>query len=163
MKLLMGVVFMLLAGQSLEAQTIKKVKITELEKTIAESRTPLIINFWATFCRPCIEEIPYFEKEVKKNAKDSIQLILVSLDLEDYYPKKIQSFAGKQKFSSTIVWLDEYNADYFCPKVDPKWSGAIPATLFINNKTGYRKFMEQQLSEDQLKKEIMAILGEDKR
>ena len=148
----------LIIGSSVQAQAIKKIKITELEKTIAESKTPLIINFWATFCKPCIEEIPYFEKEVKKNAKDSIQLLLVSLDLEDYYPKKIESFVKKLKFSSPIVWLDEYNADYFCPRVDAKWSGAIPATLFINNRTGYRKFMEQQLSEEQLKKEIMAIL-----
>ena len=49
------------------------------------------------------------------------------------------------------------HADYFCPKVDAKWSGGIPATL-INNKTGYRKFVEEQISHKQLKKEIMAIL-----
>jgi len=36
-------------------QDIKKVKITELEKMLAESKTPLIINFWATWCMPCIE------------------------------------------------------------------------------------------------------------
>ena len=149
---------LLLASQLLQAQEIRKMKITELEKLMAESKTPLIINFWATFCKPCIEEIPYFEAEVKQHAKDSIRLLLVSLDLEDYYPKKIQSFAARLKFKSPIVWLDEYNADYFCPKVDPKWSGAIPASLFINNKTGYRKFMEQQLTHEQLKKEIMAIL-----
>jgi thiol-disulfide isomerase/thioredoxin len=140
------------------SQTIKKVKITDLEKTIAESKTPLIVNFWATFCKPCVEEIPYFQEEVKKHAKDSVQLLLVSLDLEEYYPAKIKTFATKHKFLVPIVWLDESNADYFCPKIDPKWSGAIPATLFINNKTGYRKFFEEQLSEEKLRKEIMAIL-----
>ena len=57
-----------------------------------------------------------------------------------------------------LVWLDETNADYFCPKVDAKWSGAIPATLFINNKTGYRKFIEEQISHDKLKLEIRALL-----
>ena len=158
MRKIISVIILMFVVQGLWAQAIKKIKITDLEQTIAESKTPLIINFWATFCKPCIEEIPYFEKEVKNHAKDSISLLLVSLDLEDYYPKKIQSFAGKLKFTSPIVWLDEYNADYFCPRVDPKWSGAIPATLFINNKTGYRKFLEQQLSEEQLKKEIMATL-----
>jgi hypothetical protein len=45
--------------------------------------------------------------------------------------------------------------------VDPKWSGAIPATLFINNKTGYRNFLEAQLTHKELKKEIMAILREN--
>ena len=107
-----------------DAQEIKKIKVTDLEKTIAESKTPLIVNFWATFCKPCIK-----------------------------------TFATKHKFTVPIVWLDETNADYFCPKVDPKWSGAIPATLFINNATGYRKFFEEQLSLEKLQKEIMAILG----
>ena len=57
------------------------------------------------------------------------------------------------------MWLDETNADYFCPKVDEKWTGAIPATLFINNSKNYRKFMEEQLSEEELEKEILALLG----
>ena len=140
---------------AVSAQEIKKIKITDLEKTIKESKTPLIVNFWATFCKPCLEEMPYFQELAKKNR---VSLLLVSLDLEDYYPKKIKSFAVKNKFTAPIVWLDEYNADYFCPKVDSSWSGAIPASLFLNNSTGYRKFFEDQLSKEKLKKEIMAIL-----
>jgi len=140
------------------AQEIKKIRITELEKTIAESRTPLIINFWATFCKPCVEEIPYFLKAVKDHQKDSVKILLVSLDLQDLFPNKIKNFAVKHKFNAPIVWLDEYNADYFCPKVDSAWSGAIPATLFINNKKGYRQFAEEQLSKEKLEKQIMAIL-----
>lgn len=140
------------------SQEIKKIKITDLEKTITESKTPLIVNFWATYCIPCIEEIPYFQKLANKYAKDSVQLILVSLDMRDDY-QKIAPFAQKRKFTAPIVWLNETNADYFCPKVDPKWSGAIPASLFINNRSGYRKFYEEQLSEDAVEKEIMAILG----
>lgn len=145
-------------------QEIKKVKITEVEKIIAESKTPLIINMWATWCMPCIEEIPYFIKEVDKhNASvksplDSIYLLLVSVDFKEAFPGDISSFAKKRKFTAPIVWLDETQADYFCPKIDPKWSGAIPATLFINHKSGYRKFFEEQLSHEELKKEIMAIL-----
>jgi thiol-disulfide isomerase/thioredoxin len=142
------------------SQEIKKIKITDLEKTIKESKTPLIVNFWATFCIPCIKEIPYFQKLVKKYEKDNVKLLLVSLDLQEDYPK-IKSFAAKRKFKVPIVWLDETNADYFCPKVDSSWSGAIPASLFINNKTGYRKFFEDQVPEGMLEKEIMAILGKN--
>ncbi len=141
-------------------QEIKKVKVTDLEKMIAESKTPLIINFWATWCMPCIEEIPYFLEEAKNHEKDSVKLVLVSLDFDDFYPGKLTAFVKKRKYTAPVLWLDETNADYFCPKVDPKWSGAIPATLFINNKTGYRKFHEEQLSHEQLKKEIMAILSQ---
>ena len=136
---------------------VKKVKVMDLEKTIKESSGPMIINFWATFCIPCIEEIPHFEKLAKKYEKQGLKLLLVSLDMEDDY-SKVGPFAKKRKFTSPIVWLDETNADYFIPKIDSAWSGAIPATLFINNTTGYRKFVEEQVKEDELEKEIMAIL-----
>jgi thiol-disulfide isomerase/thioredoxin len=142
------------------SQEVKKVKVTELAKTIKESRRPLIISFWATYCAPCVEEIPWFQKLVKQHSKDSIQLLLVSLDLKDDFIK-IKPFAIKREFTAPIVWLDETNADYFCPKIDSSWSGGIPATLMINNKKGYRKFYEQQLTEERLEKEIMAILGKN--
>ena len=140
------------------AQEIRSVKITEVEKIIAESKTPLIINMWATWCIPCVQELPYFQEEVNKYKKDSVQLLLVSLDFKETFPKGITKFMSKRKITAPVVWLDETNADYFCPKIDAKWSGAIPATLFINNKTGYRNFIEEQISREKLKQEIMAIL-----
>lgn len=158
MKRISILITILLISGSLAAQEIQKVKITDLEKTINESKTPLIVNFWATWCMPCIEEIPYFQEEARKHNADSLQLILVSLDMKETYPQKLTSFVQKRKITSTVQWLDETNADYFCPKVDEKWSGAIPASLFVNNNKGYRKFVEEQLSHDELKAEIKALL-----
>ena len=157
LKLILVMSFLLIAGVA-GSQEVKKVKITDVEKLIANSPTPLIVNFWATWCKPCVEEIPYFISEVNARPGDSIQLVLVSLDFKETFPAEIAAFARKHNFKTTIWWLDETNADYFCPKVDARWSGAIPATLFINNKKGYRNFFEEQLSHEELKKEIMAIL-----
>ena len=140
------------------AQEVLRVKATDVEKIIAESKTPLIVNMWATWCVPCIEELPYFLEELKDHKKDSLQLILVSLDFKESFPETINKFLDKRKIKTTVLWLDETDADYFCPKIDPKWSGAIPATLFINNKKSYRKFIEEQISHEKLKQEITALL-----
>lgn len=150
----------LLTGWQLYSQEINRVKITDVEKIIAESKTPLIINLWATWCVPCIEELPYFLKEAKEHEKEGLKLLLVSLDFKEAYPGKMQQFISKRKITAPVLWLDETNADYFCPKIDPKWSGAIPATLFVNHKTGYRRFVEAQIPHDQLKKEINSLLAD---
>ena len=149
-------IFFLLTLQ-VTAQEVRKVKINDLEKIIAESKDPLIINFWATFCKPCIEEIPNFQKLQAKYENNGLQVLFVSLDLQDDYPVKVNSFIKKRKMST--FWLDETNADYFCPRIDTTWTGAIPATLFIDNKKQYRKFIEESLSEERLEQEIRSLIG----
>lgn len=138
---------------------IKKIKITDLEQTIAQSDHPLIVNFWATFCAPCNKEIPYFQSTTAQYREQGVELILVSLDLPDYYPAKIAAFAQGRGYTASLLWLDETDADYFCPKVDARWTGAIPSSLFINNKTHYRRFFDRQLTEPQVSLEIKKMLA----
>jgi thiol-disulfide isomerase/thioredoxin len=140
------------------AQTIPKWKLTDLQTAISKADKPTIFNFWATFCKPCVAEIPYFQQLVKKYESEGVQLVLISLDLSEAYPNQISSFASKYKFTSPIKFLAETNADLFCPVVDESWSGAIPASLFVNNKTGYRKFFEEQISKEKLEKEIQLLI-----
>jgi thiol-disulfide isomerase/thioredoxin len=142
-----------------QAQEIPKWKIGELETYIQKTSTPTVINFWATFCKPCIGEIPYFQKLVSQYDKDSVKLLLVSLDMSEMYPEQINEFAGKFNFTAPIAFLDETNADVFCPKIDSGWSGAIPATLFINNKTGYRKFSEGTIPEQAFETELKRLVA----
>ena len=146
-------------GIGVNAQEIKKIKITDLEKTIKESKEPMIISFWATYCVPCLKEIPYFQEKAKSQ---KISLLLVSVDLEEAYPKQISATAKKLKFTAPIQWLAETDADYFCPKVDSSWSGGLPSTLFINNSTGFRKFIEDEISKQEFAKQIQAMLAPKK-
>lgn len=151
-------VLFLSAAGSLGAQTVKKVKITELEAYIRNSDHPLVVNFWATWCAPCVEELPWLDSAVRQQAAAKVELVLVSFDFEKDYPKAIVNFLAKKKFAVTSFWLDETNADYFCPKIDEKWDGNIPATLFINNNTGYRKFVDRQLTDRQVVPEVTALV-----
>ena len=155
------VVFMLvMLFKNTDGQQIQKIKIKSLCDLITASDSILIINFWATFCKPCVEEIPDLIKFANKYKKQKASLYLVSLDLEDYYPEKIKKFVAKKKYGAKIAWLDESNADYFCPIIDTSWSGAIPATLIVNNKMGYKKFYEKQLTPVEIEVAIKAALQE---
>lgn len=147
--------------QQASSQQIPVWKLKDL-KTALQSDKPTILNFWATFCKPCIEEMPHFQEMAKKYKDQGVELIFVSLDMKEMYPKKIQTFLTKRKIKDKVVFLDETDADLFCPVVDEKWSGAIPATIFIDNKKGYRKFFEDQLTKDQLEREIKALLNTKK-
>jgi thiol-disulfide isomerase/thioredoxin len=136
------------------SQEIKKVKITDVEEYIKKSDHPLVVSFWATWCAPCVEEIPWLQETVEKHKADKVELVLVSLDFATYYPAKVTDFIKKRNFKATFFWLNETDADVFCPKIDSKWDGAIPATLLVNNKTGYRKFFGRQLTDRQVGPEI---------
>lgn len=143
------------------AQTsIPEWKITDIEKYMNSGKDEvLVINFWATFCKPCVAEIPSFIEITNKYKDQHVKLLLVSLDLPSFYPKKVADFAKKQNWKADIVWLDETNADYFCPKVDQKWSGSIPATLIMNPKTGYRKFFEEEMEKEKFEAAVKEAIG----
>ncbi len=144
------------------AQRISKLKITDVEKMMAKNDSILVINFWATFCKPCVAEIPEFIRIVKKYEGQKVKLILVSLDLPDYYPAKISDFVKKRQFNTNIAWLNETNADYFCPKISTKWSGAIPATIIVNTRTGYKQFFEEELTAAQFEVALKLAIARSK-
>jgi thiol-disulfide isomerase/thioredoxin len=161
MKTISIIVFLFLTT-IIHAQEIKRIKITDLEKTIKESKGPLIVNFWATFCVPCIEEIPYFQELAQQYKSKDVSLVFISLDLREAYPNKIIAMAKRLKMIFPVAWLDETNADYFCPKIDTSWTGGMPSSLFVNNTTGYHKFYEDQVSREKLEKEIESMLKPEK-
>jgi thiol-disulfide isomerase/thioredoxin len=156
------ILFLLFAGlSSSQAQSIPSWKITEVEQMMDRSDSVLVISFWATFCKPCIEEIPYLQSISNKYKDERVKLLLVSLDLAAFYPDRIKAFAKKHNITSPIVWLNETNADHFCPKIDESWSGAIPATLIVNNKTGYKKFVEEQMKPEEFELELKKAIGKN--
>ncbi|MES2332949.1 MAG: TlpA disulfide reductase family protein [Bacteroidota bacterium] len=158
MKKTITVLALLCICQLAEAQPIKKLKIAELLKMIDTSTAPLVVNFWASWCAPCVREIPWFEKNVAAFADKKVKMVLVSIDFPEDYPKNIAAFAKKNGYKSEIIWLNETNADEFCPRIDKAWEGAIPVTLMVNNKKKYRQFFNQQLPEPKLIQELQKMV-----
>jgi len=153
-------VCLLLLSAGAGAQNIASVKMADVVKRFSKkSDTIYVVNFWATFCKPCIEEIPYFIKVTDKYKDKKVKLLLVSLDLPAFYPSKIAAFAKKNNYTPEIVWLKETNADIFCPQIDPQWSGAIPATIIVNSKTGKKIFFEEEMKEEKFEEAVKMAIG----
>lgn len=116
-----------------------------------------VINFWATWCLPCVKELPAFEKLNKEFKNKNVEVILVSLD----FPKQIETnlipFLKKKNIQSKVVHFDDKNEQYWIADIADSWSGAIPATLIYNAKK--RKFYEQSFHYETLKNELQTFLN----
>ncbi|WP_345004293.1 TlpA disulfide reductase family protein [Snuella lapsa] len=115
-----------------------------------------VINFWATWCRPCVKELPYFEKLNTEYAGKNVKVILVSLDFPHLYESKLKPFILNHKIKSKVVALDDADMNSWIPQVNEAWSGAIPATVIYRN--GKRKFFEQSFTYEELENEVALFL-----
>ncbi len=106
-----------------------------------QNDTTYVINFWATWCKPCVEELPFFIELDNTYRSQKVKLILVSLDFKKQIEKKLIPFIEKHNLQPEVVVLTDPDSNKWIPKVADEWSGSIPATL-VYNKT-HRSFYEQ--------------------
>jgi thiol-disulfide isomerase/thioredoxin len=140
-----------------QGQSGELVKLDKLQQTIQSEKNQIqVVNFWATWCAPCLKELPLFEK--LNQDRGDVHILLVSMDMDlDPDPEKVRKFILRKKIQSKVLILDERNPNQWIDKVDKGWSGALPATLVINNKNGKRKFVERELHKGELEKLIADV------
>ncbi len=132
------------------------IKLNQLQKVIHESGQVKVINFWATWCAPCVKELPYFEKLNHDNK--NVQVLLVSMDYDlDPNPEKVKRFIERKKLQSKVVILAEENPSEWIDKIDKNWTGALPSTLVINAASNKRKLIQGELKEGELEKLIEEV------
>lgn len=139
----------LICTQCTSAQDIKVIKFNDLTLEMEQSNKEIkLINFWATWCKPCIEEIPVLEG---KNGE--LEVLLVSLDFASQ-KELVNQFVKRKEIQSRVVLLDESDYDSWIGKIDSTWSGAIPATLIINTTTKKKIFVEGSLTSEIINQKV---------
>ncbi|MDZ7740974.1 MAG: TlpA disulfide reductase family protein [Bacteroidota bacterium] len=140
-----------------KAREIRVVDFAGLEPYLQKDNdTTYVINFWATWCKPCVEEMPAFIKLDRLYRDKKFKLILVSLDFPSKLEDQVKPYVKKNKIRAEVVLLNDPDANSWINKVDPDWSGAIPVTLIYNSKS--REFYERTFSFEELKKIVESKL-----
>ena len=116
-----------------------------------------IINFWATWCAPCIKELPYFEQINEAYNDKNVEVILVSLDFPKQYEKKLKPYIKNNNIQSKVVAFDDPDQNKWIPDIAENWTGAIPATLIYNKDK--RQFYERSFNCEELEIELKTFLN----
>ena len=117
-----------------------------------QNDTVYVINFWATWCAPCVKEFPVFEQFAKDNESRKVKVLMINLDFPDQYNSRLLPFLKNRKSSLDVIMLDDPNQNQWISKVDSTWSGSLPATLIYSK--GERTFFEKELTYSELNIEL---------
>jgi thiol-disulfide isomerase/thioredoxin len=123
----------------------------DLKKMLENPEKVTVLNFWATWCKPCIEELPEFV-DVYTEMGDQIDMRLISLDQAQKIDSVVVPFLKKENIRIPVLVLDDPVSNEWIPMVDPHWDGAIPVTIIYNEQQ--KIFLEKQVTSSELIDEI---------
>lgn len=137
-------------------QSIPVLKFNELEQQwMKNNDTVYLVNYWATWCKPCVEELPDFIKLNKELKDEKFKMFLVSLDFPSQIDSRVIPFLKKNDIQAVVFLLDD-NPNIWINKVNPDWDGDIPVTQIIQN--GRKEFHNSSLNLEELKKIVQPKL-----
>ena len=160
MKQLLQILFFFTLGTSfLVAQEITFIDREQITRwKSSESDTVFVINFWATWCGPCVKELPAFEKLQEEYADKQVQVILVNNDFKKQFESRVIPFVQERNLKSRVVFMNESNPNKWIDLVSEEWSGALPATIIISGKKKQTLFFEKSFEYEELEKALLRVL-----
>lgn len=131
------------------SQQVRLLNIDQLNERIKNGKdSTYVVNLWATWCAPCIKELPHFEKLNTEHRSEKLAVLLVSVDFKSKLNSGVIPFVKRKNLKSEVFLLNESSPQEYIDRIDPSWSGSIPATIFIKNDK--RKFVESEFTYEQL-------------
>ncbi len=127
-----------------EGETLRTVTMEEMKEMVKSHDSELlVVNFWATWCAPCVAELPYFAEADKEFRDKGVRIVGLSLDNFTYEGEwqNISAATMKERGVRYANFGVDADTDKFVPWFAEEWAGAIPATFYFDkngNKVGHR-------------------------
>jgi thiol-disulfide isomerase/thioredoxin len=151
-------VILFINSPCLFAQKVNIISFKRLQTMFNQPNdTTYIVNFFASWCVPCVRELPEFVAFAAAHKTEKMQVIYVSLDFKKDIKQKLGPLSIKGVLGQNVYLLDETNANNWINQVDSTWGGDIPATLFVNNQKRFSKLFNQSFTSDLLFKTFKLI------
>lgn len=160
MKKLLFTVAILAISVGAGAQNIRAMSAEEVIRYTSSKDTLYIINFWATWCGPCVGELSEFDALKARYADAPVKVLMVSLDFKEDHTIKLARFIERKRMTPEVVWLSDTDPNVFIPKIDNSWQGSIPATVIVHPGKHFKKFIEGTITEKQIRKIADEVLAE---
>ena len=109
------------------------VEANEVKELVAQQRGRVVLlNFWATWCPPCLVEFPEIVEIEKTYRERGLAVVSVSADSADRIESDLIPFLAKHAPEFPIYVMRTDDLDTFMQRIDPEWTGEVPATFFIS-------------------------------
>lgn len=149
--LLLLLMIMIYQGKA-RAQQLKFINDSDLQQIIKNPDNKLfVISFWASWCPPCVREMPVFQEVAFSYNATEVKFIMVSMDFPDKMDSQLLPFLRNNDINLEVNLMMDTDYLNWSDKVDPSFLGNIPATLFINNAKKIRYFHTGELAETELR------------
>lgn len=120
-----------------------------------ENKKPVLVNVWATWCIPCVEEFPYIMK-LKETYGDDFELVFISGDFEEAKEEAV-TFLKEQNVDFTTYYKTG-NDNEFIQTLSPDWSGALPFTLIIASDGSVSAQWEGKATYEEFESELLTVI-----
>jgi thiol-disulfide isomerase/thioredoxin len=151
-------IFFLFAFATMAYTQVPSMDFEKLEPRLyTDSDSVYVVNFWATWCVPCVKELPEFEKINEEYSGQKVKVLLVSLDNPRHLESRVLPFIDRHGLRSEIVLLDDPRSNNWIPRVDESWGGSIPATIIFTKES--RSFYEKVFTYEELESIVVSKMN----
>ncbi|MCS7209795.1 MAG: TlpA family protein disulfide reductase [Fimbriimonadales bacterium] len=162
-KLLLCVALTTLGISVLAEPALPRTDARDLERRIARYRGKVVVvNFWATWCAPCMEELPDLARFYRNYRRQGVVMIGVSFDDESSADKTVPPALRKHRVTYPVVVVKQ-DYDEFASQFDEAWAGEVPR-FYLYDRNGKRvKAWSGKTSYAKLEREVKPLLRAKKR